>query len=112
MPNINTATPAALEMTDEAAKKTSEERSSRMKKVQLVAADAVATAKNHFPTNVHCRLLHYTRIATLNAPLNANPRSFVLNIVGHAGLGKTALVRQYAKTMGIAMRTLQVGGIR
>ena len=72
-----------------------------------------AYAKKVYAGNVLLRCLLYTRWATLNNLGNPliNPASIVINVQGHAGVGKTAMVRELARQEQIAYKHVDVGAV-
>jgi len=70
-------------------------------------------AKELYPRDALSRALLYSRACTLKNLNNPaiNPASIVLNIQGHAGVGKTAMIRQLARNLNIGYEVVDVGGV-
>lgn len=72
-------------------------------------------ARYLFPNNVFQRVIHYCREATNWArsrpDLPLSPRVVSPFMCGHAGYGKTSIMKEYAATVGLRYIERKLGGI-
>ena len=74
---------------------------------EMTPYDVYLEAMKLFPTNMHQRLIHYTRHCTYrNQRLGRNPAMSVVDFIGSHGEGKTAIMADYVlKVSGVSAKT-------
>lgn len=80
---------------------------------QSLVSNTVETAKTYFPHNPYLRVVHYCRTATMERRCvpGLSPTMITPFIVGLGGYGKTSIMREYARTLGIGYRERKLAGI-
>lgn len=76
-------------------------------------AQIAAYAKRRYAGQVLIRVLLYAREATLMNLTNPNarPKSVVINVQGHPGIGKTAVLEHLARNEDLSYQRVDVGGV-